>query len=258
MWGLDIAGAFAGLTAAKIAAFGAIVFAAAVLRGYSGFGFAIAAVPLLALFMAPELVVVIAVGMQMLGGFIDAPSARAECERAPLVWMIGGAIAGSPLGAAALAAVAPRVALLAISAICFVSVIALASGFAITGPFRRREAFASGVLAGVFNGVAAMPGPPAVAYLIARGLPAARMRATLSVFFLATALAGFAALAWSGLVTGAALALTALGFPLMAAGTFVGVRLFRWNEGRAHRRVALALLFAIAVTSGAKALSQFL
>ena len=77
----------------------AAVFAAAILRGFTGFGFALAAVPLLGLFMSPTQAVPVAIGLQLMGSLIDFRHATKSCHWPSLRWMMLGAALGSPIGA---------------------------------------------------------------------------------------------------------------------------------------------------------------
>ncbi|HEV7368609.1 sulfite exporter TauE/SafE family protein [Arenibaculum sp.] len=234
----------------------AVVLAAAVLRGFAGFGFAIAAVPLLSLVMPPGEAVPLAVALQLCGGLTDLPRHGRRCHWPSLRWLIAGASIGSPAGVLALASFPAGVARLAISAVCALAIAALALGFSLRAPPLGRTAALVGLTAGVFNGLAAMPGPPVVAYYMASALRPETVRASLLVFFAATSAAAAASLLAAGLLEPGLVPLTLAGFPAMLAGTWLGERLFAGAAGRAHRTVSLVLLAAVAVASGAKAILE--
>ena len=65
---------------------------------------------------------------------------------------------------------------------------------------RQRRHSAAGLTAGLFNGLAAMPGPPAVAYYLAAPVQRIAARASLLVFFLATSVSALASAAFIGLI----------------------------------------------------------
>jgi hypothetical protein len=240
------------------AAIALAVFAAAVVRGFTGFGFALAAVPLLGLALPPSQSVPLAVGLQVCVGLIDLPKAKRGCHWASLRWLIVGTLVGSPVGVLALAVAPPSAARLAIALICVVGTLLLVRGFRFGAPARRGEALGVGMASGLFNGLAAMPGPPVVAFYLATALSAAEVRASLLIFFLVASLSNAASLVAAGLV-GPTLPVPLLfGLPLMLIGSALGERLFRGAGGHRHRSVSIALLGIVAVVSAAQAVLDLL
>ncbi|MDB5655033.1 MAG: putative rane transporter protein [Tardiphaga sp.] len=236
----------------------AAVFAAAILRGFTGFGFALAAVPLLGLFMSPTRAVPVAIGLQLLGSLIDFRHATKSCHWPSLRWMMLGAAIGSPLGALVLSHVAAPVARLVISAITLLAVLALGRGFALATVPGPTLTTITGFLAGIFNGLAAMPGPPAVAYYMSAPLPRACVRASLMMFFLLTSVAAMVSGIAIGLITVQTLCLSVLGLPVMWIGTQIGHLAFIRSSDAMHRRVSIISLGVIALISAAKGISELL
>lgn len=243
-----------GVTAATLAA----VIAAALLRGFTGFGFALAAVPLLGLFMAPAKAVPIAVVLQLLGGLTDVHRAGRACHWPSLRWLIVGAVIGSPLGALVLSVAPAPIARITIATITAGAVVMLSRGFALAAVPSRPATTAVGLAAGLFNGLAAMPGPPAVVYYMSGPFRAAAARASLLVFFLATSISAFASTAAVGLVNGGVLWLAALSFPAMLLGTRIGEYSFRRGTEALHRTVSIASLGCVALLSAAKGISELM
>src|SRR5271156_4351721 len=71
---------------------------AASLRGFTGFGFAIAAVPLLSLALPPARVVPLAVVLQVLASLIDLRAASRITDWWSMLWLSPGMVVGTPLG----------------------------------------------------------------------------------------------------------------------------------------------------------------
>jgi uncharacterized membrane protein YfcA len=236
----------------------AVIFCAVILRGFTGFGFAIAAVPLLSLIIAPHSAVPLAIMLQLCGGLIDLLHERHNCHWPSLRWLMVGAIVGSPIGVLALMSIPAPIVRLIIFAICALAVAALGFGFALrTIPSGAATALI-GLSAGMFNGLAAMPGPPAVAYYMAFPLRPNAIRASLLVFFAITSLAAAASLLITGLLEAETALLTVGGLPIMFFGTWLGECLFKRSVGRTHRTISLLLLAVIAVLSGSNALIELL
>lgn len=234
----------------------AIVFAAAVLRGFTGFGFAIAAVPLLGLFIPPASAVALALGLQFLGGLLDFPSASRDCHWPSLRWLIVGAVVGSPFGVALLGMAPAAGARVLIGALTLVAAVLVGRGFALASVPGRSWTTAMGVVAGLCNGVAAMPGPAAVAFYMTSPLGRHQVRASLLVFFLATSVAALASAAALGLLRPDTAVLSLVGLPVMWFGTWCGARAFHKGTDRLHRRVSVLCLVAIAAVSIGKGLSE--
>lgn len=236
----------------------AIVFVSSLLRGFAGFGFALTAVPLLSFVMPPSAAVPLASCLQLLAGALDLPRARQECHWASLRWLLLGALAGSPLGVAVLAVASERVANLAIAVICAVGCVALANGFTFRVTPRAPAVAAVGLGSGILSGLAAVPGPPVVAFYLALPLAPAQIRSSLLVFFLGVSVVSSIGLAATGLLTASFVLPALIGTPLMMLGTALGRLLFERFQGRFHRPVAIGLLGLIAVAALARAVRDFL
>jgi uncharacterized protein len=236
----------------------ASIFAAALLRGFTGFGFSLAAVPLLGLFMSPIQAVPIAIGLQFLGSLLDFRSSAKHCDWPSLRWLMVGAAVGSPVGTLILSQVSASVSRLVISSITLLAVLALSSGFALAAVPARTATSITGFFAGVFNGIAGMPGPPAVAYYMSVPLPRQTTRASLLVFFLMTSVVAMVASTAVGLVTVQSTGLSLLGMPVMWAGTQVGQLAFTRGSNSFHRRVSIASLGIIALVGAVKGICDLI
>jgi uncharacterized membrane protein YfcA len=223
------------------------VFAAAVLRGFTGFGFGLAAVPLLSLALPPAEVVPLVVTLQVVIGVAGLRAAAATCDwRA--VWLLSpGLIIGVPIGLLILTALPANPVRLAIGAVIAFSVWLIKRGIRLPPNPSRLISFAVGLVSGIVSGLASMGGPPVVVYLLALGHTAARMRATAIVYFMLSGLVSFVPMAVRGMITREILIWAAASFPVLFGGSRVGTWAFARARPRHHRMVALATLSALAV-----------
>src|SRR5215210_5432881 len=76
----------------------AIVFATAVLRGYTGFGFAVIAVPPLVLLLEPAEVVPIVLLLEVVASLQLLPNVWRSVDWRAVRQLLIGALAGTPLG----------------------------------------------------------------------------------------------------------------------------------------------------------------
>ncbi|MGM4916567.1 TSUP family transporter [Tardiphaga sp. 813_E8_N1_3] len=234
----------------------ASIFVASVLRGYTGFGFALAAVPLLGLFMAPTEAVPVAIGLQLAGSLLDFRSASKTCDWPSLRWLIIGALVGSPLGTLILSEIPASISRLVISAITLLAVFALGRGFQLPAAPPRPVTSITGFFFGLFNGLAAMPGPPVVAYYMSLPMPRRAARASLMAFFLMTSITATVSFVSVGLMTVHTIGLSLLGLPVMWLGTRLGELAFRHGDDSRHRQVSIASLGVIALVSAIKGVSE--
>src|SRR5262249_52078592 len=159
-----------------------VVLAAGFMRGFTGFGFAMAAVPLLALAIPPARAVPFVVLLQLLAGVWDWREARKHAHWRSLPWLIAGAAVGTPLGTASLALMSADWARMAIAGAVLLAVLLLARGLKLPDVPSRLILTATGLLAGVLNGVAAMPGPPVIVLYLSGAFAVEVGRASLLIF----------------------------------------------------------------------------
>jgi len=233
----------------------AAVFGAAILRGLTGFGFALAAVPLMSLTVEPRTAVASAILLQVFIGFRDLVQLHDSYDRTEVARLALGSVLGMPFGIAALALFDPDAGRLAIAAISLAGL-----GMMLRRPQRHRPpgrgaALAAGALSGLFGSLAAMPGPPAVAYFVASGAPAARARASMMIFFFASALITLPGLAFAGAVDLRALWLSLAALPFLVLGSRVGGLLFGRLDARHYHRLALGVMAFSAGLAGMRALA---
>ncbi len=111
-----------------------------------------------------------------------------------------------------------------------------------------------GLVSGLMNGLAAVSGPPVVAFLMAMPHSAAVIRASSLVFFTFTAAVAIVPLALTGLIDRETLLSALAAWPVLLLGTQLGGWGFRHAKPHHHRRVALSILIVLAATLIVRAL----
>ncbi len=230
------------------------MFAAGLLRGFTGFGLAMAAVPLLALALAPRLVVPVIVTLQLLAGAIDLPLHwRAANWRAILPLTIAMVVC-TPLGLLVLTVLTADWARLVIGLLIFAAIGLLMRGLRLPAKPPRWVGLGVGAVSGVMNGIAAMAGPPAVVYFLALARSPAEMRASSICYFVLTGAAAMVALLWHGLATLETTLWALTGLPALLCGQWLGALGFRRVSPTTHRNVALLTLAVLASLLSGRAL----
>jgi uncharacterized membrane protein YfcA len=247
-----------GMAPAVLALAAAIILLAAFMRGVTGFGFAIAAVPLMSLVMEPRLAIGVSILLPLPSGLMDLARAWPASYRRVMPRLIGGAVVGTPIGMLMLGVIAADLQRMIVAAAAFYALAAvyLFKDPEKLGPLGRP--IPAGLASGLLNGLAGMPGPPMVAYILTQPIPAVMARASLIVFFLMTGIVGGASGLATGVITqGSALA-SLLCLPLFLLGNGVGRRLFEASNADLYRKVGLVLLVIGAASAGWKGLADFL
>lgn len=223
-----------------------ITLPAAAVQGATGFGFALIIVPLFALLL-PSLGEVTAVAVlcslliNMMVGVRLFRSARLK----DVLVMALAALAGIPLGTAALALADPDVLKLVLGL-----VVALTGGAMLAGVSPRPGGgpiahAAVGFVSGALNGAAGLSGPPLILFMSGRGIPKDVFRANMGVYGVFLNLFTLAALLPQGVFTADVGRYCAAGLPLTAAGVAAGMLLSGRIPERLFRRVTVAVVTAL-------------
>lgn len=224
-----------------------IVFVAGVLRGFTGFGFGLMAVPTLTLILEPSAVVPAALIVALIVGAELVPRAWRHVEWRSMRLLLAGAVVGTPFGVYGLSALPANVMRGVIGAIVLLAVILLWRDvkFAMTPPKTARLGI--GLLSGLLNGATGMGGPPVIIYFLASPEGVVVGRASLLVFFFFTALWSVAVTGAAGLIDVKTVTFAGLMFPFMGLGNWIGNHWFKKSAADTYIRVALVFLAAIAV-----------
>ncbi|MFI4889725.1 MAG: TSUP family transporter [Steroidobacterales bacterium] len=234
------------------------IFGAAVVRGYSGFGFSLLAIISLSLLLPPAQIVPSIFLMEVAASLHLLPGVWRDVHWRSLSWLALGCLAGTPVGVYALAHVPAAPMTLAIAVFVMISAILLARGYALKSMPGPAATFATGTASGLANGGFGIGGPPVILFFLSSPAGAAAGRASVIAFFLFTDVLGLAWQGWAGLLTLATLWRALLFLPALLAGVWLGNRGFRSADPAQFRRWVLRLLMLLALLTGARALSQIL
>ncbi len=237
-----------------------MVFAAGIVRGFSGFGFSALCVAGLSLLLPPAQVVPPVFMLEVLASITLLRTALRDVDWRWLGWLVAGNVLFIPLGVATLAWLPETPLRLLIGALLLAAALLLRGGAAFGLAPTRGVRAATGVVSGYVNGLAAIGGIAVAVIMSTAQMAPAAMRATLIVLFLFTDLYALASAALLGAGGGASLLGTqtiqhALWWtPAMLAGIWVGHRSFKQVSPARFRQIVLNLLIAIAALGVLRAL----
>lgn len=224
----------------------AAVLTAAVIRGYSGFGFAMVAVTGMSLVMPPALVVPVVLLLEVVASIQLLPQVWRDIRWVSLRCLFAGSVASIPLGVFLLARLPETPMRVGISILVLATAILLARGFALKRMPGCKFTLGVGVLCGVFNGAAAIGGPPAILFYLSSPAGVSVSRASIIVYFLGIDMVTLAMAASRQLVTVQTLTLAAACLIPLIAGIALGSRIFKRIDQALFRRNVLYLLIALA------------
>ena len=236
----------------------ACIFGAAIVRGYSGFGFSLLAITSLSLLLPPTQIVPSIFIMEVAASLHLLPGVWRDIQWHSLSWLAAGCLIGTPVGVYALAHVPAAPMTVALAVFVLGTAMLLAQGFALKSVPGPAATFATGTASGVFNGGFGIGGPPVILLFFSSPVGAAAGRASLIAFFLLTDITGLAWQGSMGLLTVTTLWRALLFLPPMLAGVWLGNRIFVNADPAVFRRWVLRLLMLLAVLSGGRALLQIL
>lgn len=220
----------------------AVFAVAALAQAVSGFGFALVSIPLLTILTQPgtALVAVAIVALPMTVGIFVVE--RAHVSWRPVWQLVIPAALAMPIGLVVLLTV-PEAAMTAAIAVVVVGCTVLVwREWRFTGSAAR--VCAAGVFSGVLSTTTGTNGPALVATLQGMGFPPRPFRATLAAVFAVNGAISLIAFGAAGVVTARSAALAAIGLPAIAAGGWLGNRLFSRIDAARFRRVLIAGLIA--------------
>ena len=207
-----------------------VVFVATLIRSAFGFGEALIAVPLLALFLPVTVAAPVAV---LLSITIAAVVVAQDWEKIHLRstgWLVGFTLIGIPLGLLLLTRVHEN----AVKGVLAVLLLVF-SGYSLFGgkpPELRRDSrrwlAGCGFFAGVLGGAYGMNGPPLVIYGAMRRWSPQQFRATLQGYFLPASILGMAGYYFAGLWVSAVTHYYLISLPVALPTIFLG----RWVNHR--------------------------
>ena len=226
----------------------AAAVAAALVRGFAGFGAALIFVPIASAAYGPT---VAAPSLLLIDFVMTLPFFLGGVRRCRWPTVLPTALAAmllSPLGAWALA-VGDRTALRwAISVAILMLVALMASGWRYRSEPTVPVSAGIGAIAGFLGGFAQISGPPVIALWVSGPLPPAIIRANMFVFFTVITLASFTAYRANGFFTAEVLHLVVRA-PVYGLALYVGARIFGRTAGAGYRPLAYAAIALAAITS---------
>ena len=225
----------------------AAIFRAAIVRGFSGFGFSLLSITAISIFMSAREIVPSIFLLEVAASLNLIPSIWREIDWRGIAFLLLGYVIALPVGVYALAKVPAPPMQIGLGLFVIVTGIMMLNGFRLHKTPGAAATVATGASSGFLNGAFGMGGPPVILFYFSTPAAVAVGRASVIAFFLATDSLGLGELARNGLVTMQSFAQFIAWLPALLFGVAVGAKGFKHMDQAKFRRAVLIILVALAV-----------
>lgn len=224
-----------------------ILFAAAFVRGYSGFGFSSVLMAGLTFVMPAAEIVPLSIGLEVVASVGQARGVLVHIDRQKLIILLAAGLVGTPVGVYSLVVLPDEPLRVAILAFILVASLVL-----LISPIRLirispAALVLAGLTAGVVNGATALSGLVLALFFAVSGMSPQVMRATMIAYFLITDLWTGGVLGLSGFIDQVTVLRWLAALPVMALGIWTGSSQFAATPPGSFRTMILCLLVLLSV-----------
>ena len=223
------------------------IFLAAIVRGFSGFGFSLLAITSLSLLFAPARIIPAIFLLEVAASIRLFPTIWRDVHWRSVALLSAGTLIGTPAGVYLLANLPAPPMQLALAVFVMTAVVLLWWGFALKSMPGPLATVSIGAAAGLGNGAFGIGGPPVILFYFASPAGAAAGRASLTAYFVIIDLIGLAFLARENLVTAESGIFAAVFALPLLTGVWLGARSFKSADPVKFRKIVLILLGVLAV-----------
>lgn len=225
------------------------IFLAAIVRGFSGFGFSLLSITSLSLVLPPSQVVPSIFMLEVAASIRLLPEVWRDIHWRSLAPLLVGCIVATPFGVWLLAHVPTPPMQIALGIFVFIATALLWFGFALKSMPRTIASTAVGAASGLANGAFGIGGPPVILFYFASPAGNIAGRASLIAFFLATDIIGLTFQSREGLVTWEAAQRALMFLAPLLIGIWIGTRGFKNANPEIFRKIVLMILSLLAGAS---------
>jgi len=236
-----------------LAASSALIFLAAIVRGFAGFGFSLLSITAISLFMPAKEIVPSIFLLEVAASINMIPSIWREIDWRGIGFLLLGYVLALPFGVYALANMPAPPMQIALGVFVIVTGLMMLNGFRLAKTPGGVATTVTGAASGLLNGAFGIGGPPVVLFYFSTPAAAAVGRASVIAFFLSTDTLGLAELARNGLVTLQSFVQFVAWLPALLIGVFAGAKGFKHMDPVLFRKAVLIILVALAVLGLGKA-----
>jgi len=227
------------------------VFIAGTIRGFAGFGAALAMVPPLSGVFGPTKAIALVAIIESIGMIQLLPNAIKQADWQYVKPLILTALLSVPIGVSLLVIINPDVIKIIMSMIVLIFILAMGLGWQRAAQFNLGPVLGVGILSGFLAGITGMAGPPVILYLLSpKGMVPDGVRASLIIFFGITGIVTMTSIfLMSNIEFSTLIDSILILVPVFMLATYFGTKLFNKSKNKSYRNVALILLGLISTIS---------
>jgi uncharacterized protein len=225
------------------------IFLAAIVRGFSGFGFSLLSITSLSLVLPPAQVVPSIFMLEVAASIRLLPEVWKDIHWRSVAPLLVGCIVATPFGVWLLAHVPAPPMQIALGLFVFIATALLWLGFALKSMPGKIASTAVGAASGFANGAFGIGGPPVILFYFASPAGNIAGRASLIAFFLATDIIGLSFQSREGLVTWDTAQRALVFLAPLLIGIWIGTRGFKNADPETFRKIVLVVLALLAGAS---------
>lgn len=229
------------------------ILVAAIVRGFSGFGFSLLSITAISLLLPPREIVPTIFLLEVAASINLIPGIWREIDWRSISWLLLGYVFALPFGVYALARFPEVPMRIGMSVFVLATVVLMLRGFRMKRAPTGTATVLTGAASGIFNGAFGIGGPPVVLFYFSSPAAAAVSRASVIAFFLSTDILGLGMLGYEGLVTPQSFIQFIAWLPPLLIGVWAGAHGFRRIDQAQFRRAVLFILMALALITLGKA-----
>ena len=248
------------ITAWSIIALSLIIFISSVVRGFTGFGLALVAVPLIQFFMPVTDTAVFIAMINVIFSLLYFRKSKEIVKNQPLGAMALWTGIGVAAGTVILKFVNPAYIQLIWGVLIIFIVISLVRGLNLNIRSERTALTLSGIFGGILAGATGITGPPVAIILSSMKTPKEKFNAIISIFILFAVTYALLFYLITGLIRKEIILLALCSVPAMLAGIYTGDRLVSHISQKTFATVVyivLVIMGFITLYKGAKTLLVF-
>ncbi len=225
----------------------AVVIAAGIVRGYTGFGAGLVMVPLLAIIWGPVEALATSVVLGIAATLQLVPRALKIANWRDVAPMMASSVVFTPLGTALLVSLDPEIVKKIIAALVLGVTLITLYGWTYRGPRGPAASATAGAIGGAINGLAGVGGPPLVLYLISLPEKPDVHRANIVMALATSSTITTLGLFVAGAITPRVITHSAISLVPSILAVWLGAKLFTIIPGKAFRLIILWFLVVISL-----------
>ncbi|CAN1533975.1 COG0730 Predicted permeases [Rhabdaerophilaceae bacterium] len=218
-------------------------------RGFTGFGFAMIFMPIASTVLAPSLALAVIFLIDCPFALVLGAMAARRADLRGVATLLAAASLMLPVGLWLLISLDPQVMRWIICGLILAALALLMSGWRYQGKPSLPLTLGVGSVSGLFSGMASLGGMPlALFWLSSQTKSPADMRTDMQAYFGLSTLVSLGFLAWSGLLSWKALMLAIVLMPIYGLALWLGTHGFHIASEATFRRIAYGIILLAAVS----------